>query len=162
MLRAFFSLLIGVFPLLLFSQENPLTCLEKEKDNFFPYTIVTSALSLNQVNQSVWTPIANTLEQRSREVPAMMRSRGVTITPNPFVYPYNDRIAKEMWLQMLERIFIDTLYENQVYNPAIIGNAFNYIKANHLSQFFPRCFPMVTKEEKEQKEKEREKTNNNR
>lgn len=142
-----FSLLFS--PLLLLGQTvNPLTCVEQNAGQIFPSYYVIQALSIQNVSSSSFAPLLRALQERSRQIPQEMRKEALQIIPNPFQYPYDYRVARQMWMRLVHQTFVQVMIEYAVSNPGGVLNRgqieemFSFLRQNYLDSFFQKCFPL--------------------
>lgn len=87
-------------------QSGPPQCIYSIPANFFQQTIVVQALNLYRVEQNVWTPIYNSLQGVSQQVPSHVQMYAQTQNPNP-LYPVFNPAEVE---KLLQRALYEALY----------------------------------------------------
>lgn len=114
-------------------------CLNNLETTFFERKIVTRALSLYEIPQSLWEKIKYQLELESRSVPERMRRVTAGMVPNPIEYPIQPGLAARILKDVLFDVLFDTLKKYQVDERPTADYIFDYIFSQQINRFID-CF----------------------
>jgi hypothetical protein len=121
--------------------ENIPPCFADLEVNFFNYTLLAQAFSMNRISQSLVSSILTDLQQRSQQVPALVRDQARALIPNPLEYPFQVPTATALLKRTLHAVFRQSIIVNyalQGTNETAIGTMFEYIWFNQ-SQRLVQC-----------------------
>lgn len=128
----------------LFAFDASPRCFKDLSVNFFQTGIVSQALSMHKVDQSVWTPIVQQLQEVSKKVPDMVKKRARAMSPNPLEPVFIPEAAYSILTDVLFEVFSGVLISYNAYqdiriNGDDIKNMFDYIMSKQTSRF-ENCF----------------------
>lgn len=114
-------------------------CFKELQLHFFQPAIVSQALSIHRVDQSVWTPIVQLLEEASKKVPEIIKKRAQGMNPNPLEPIFIPEVAKALLEEALFDVFSGVLisfnnYQDIRINGNDIRDMFNYIMEKQASR----------------------------
>jgi hypothetical protein len=123
------SLLLPLTPLSAYD-DSP-ACFKEFETNFFPYDLLSEALSMSGIGQSQWTLIYQELKGRSGRIVDEIQSQARQMHPNPLDNPFNPEQAEKILLNVLYAEFDDVmrLFSIGVPNPLLIRSTFDYIRS---------------------------------
>lgn len=119
-------------------------CFKDLEINFFQPSLVSQALSLHHVDQSIWTPINQYLQEASKKVPAIIKAKAEKMNPNPLTPKFIPEVAFQLLNETLFQIFSDVMIQYNSYqqlniNGDDIRSMFEYIKEKQSRRLEP-CF----------------------
>lgn len=118
---------VGTFSGLSAYDDSP-KCLREFETDFFPYDILSEALSMSFIGQSQWTLIYDELKRRNSSIIDQVKAAGRQMRPDPFENPFDPEQAEKVLMQVLFKEFNDVLVLFNVANPLTIRSAFEYIR----------------------------------
>ncbi len=124
-------------------------CFKDLEINFFQPSIVSQALSLHHVDQSIWTPITQFLHEASKKVPDIIKKKAERMSPNPLTPKFIPEVAYQLLNETLFQIFSDVLitynsYQDLKINGDDMRSMFEYIKDKQAHRLDP-CFMIPKK-----------------
>jgi len=105
------------------------TCFKEFETNFFPYDLLSEALSMSRISQSQWTLIYQELRNRSGRIADAVQNQARQMQPNPLDNPFNPEQAEKILMSVLYAEFDDVMRAFNVANPLLIRSTFDYIKS---------------------------------
>lgn len=133
-----FSCLSILTSSLTFAFEDQPACLRDLETHFFQYEHVSQALDMHNVDPSQWVPINQKLQDRSRNVPSMVKERADRMGNSPLDYPFQPKVVLSIMDQVLFEIFTQVLYESNVTNVSDLRQMFAYIRRQQADKI-ERC-----------------------
>lgn len=133
----FFFIFLIAFPFCIFAEES--ACYLNIERNFFNENVVNQALASRNISQSNWVLINQSLRDKSREIPKIVRERAKKLNPNPFDTPFRPIIAAGILNQVQFEVFAATLAAFKIDNPSDIQEMFLYIRKSHRANL-EECF----------------------
>ena len=115
-----------------------LPCLMELETHFFDSKLVYQALSLYQIPQGLWSPIDQSLQTRSRDIPHLMKQKTAFMVPNPIEYPLQKEATAKILKQILFDVFLQALRDNQIMERPTVDFIFDYIFLQQMP-LFEKC-----------------------
>lgn len=118
---------------------DPVPCFLDLELHFFAEPIVSQGLSLYNIRQELWVPISAYLQNKSLEVPALMKRRTAYMVPNPIEYPMQRKVAAKILKEVLFEVFMDAMRTYHVNEKPTADFVFDYIFSQQMPNFI-KCF----------------------
>jgi hypothetical protein len=96
--------------------------------NFFNQTYLYQALNLYNLPQGSWNLVLTALHQQSALVPSLMMKEGKKLGRNPLENPFDPEGAEKLLMDVLYKVFYETLHNTIVIDDPSIMKMFNYIR----------------------------------
>lgn len=114
-------------------------CFKSLEVSFFDETSLYQAFNFYNLPQGSWSLIFTNLNQQTRNVPAIMWAEGKKLGKNPLENPFDPKGAEKLLMQVLYRIFFNTLHNTLPIDDPSIEKMFNYIR-RHKQPDIDACF----------------------
>lgn len=108
-------------------------CYRDLEINFFKYDVTAQAFSTHRIGQSQWNLLVNALQNRSKDVPALVSAQAAQMNPNPLQRPFQVVTAVAILQNALYVVFRQVMLENyvlEVTNEVAIKQMFEHIWFN--------------------------------
>lgn len=136
--RLLVILTIGILsPFCLSAYYDEPQCYKEIQTHFFQSDLVGQALSLysKTIYQNQWGLITRRLQERSKNIPAILKSRAASMERNPLEYPFEPDIAAALLQEVLLQQFKQVLSESNFTNERAIKDMFAYIRRGQSEKF---------------------------